>query len=710
MTKTLNTEKQAQIAEHDAKRAERHAYDATKLAGKVRVQILGLTHTTKVRAENLDAISAKANSETEALAKHQAAEALALQKKRKVIEVLNEEKNCKVIALSKMAEAKAAKTTYERDSAKAKAKDAEAQAVKKKAEAKELEIEKRKAESEAKKAKLELEEVTAAKESLEKHVKALAQVEAEMKIARAEFAAREAEAKARKAQANARTAEAKAIKIGDVATAEARRLEAKLHKAEATAKSDEIKELKRAVKRKKIAAPELQPSVNQSPKRQARYVEKKHLSANGLLGAVHEIFQTIPDPKGTQKSQITLCDCLMSGLAVFGLKYPSLLQFDRDSQEGGCIERNLKTLYKVNQAPCDTNMRERLDEVDPAYLRLAFKKLFAQLQRGKELEEYSFLDGYYLMSGDGTGFFSSKTAHCDYCCIKCHRDGSKTYYHQMMSAAIVHPDRATVIPFCPEPITNQDGSEKNDCERNAAERLYRHIRREHPHLPIIVTEDALGSNGPHIHLLKELDMRFILVVKQEGNKSLFEFLKGVQLQEHTHTDDERTYKMRFINDVPLNDSHNDLMVNFIELSVYDKNNNLEYHNSWITDITITTCNAYRLCQGGRAKWKIENETFNTLKNQGYHFEHNFGHGFKHLSTVFAFLMFLAFFIDQIQQSACGLFQAALTKMGSKVRLWGRMKAYFTALFIDSLEQFWQGIAFGIEGGRLIPKIPVNNTS
>jgi hypothetical protein len=355
-------------------------------------------------------------------------------------------------------------------------------------------------------------------------------------------------------------------------------------------------------------------------------------------------------------------------------------------------------------------MRERLDDVDPAYLRPAFKKLFAQFQRGKELEKYVFLDDYYLMSGDGTGLFSSKTIHCDDCCLKCHKDGNNTYYHQMMSAAIVHPDHATVIPFCPEPITNQDGTQKNDCERNASERLYRHIRREHPHLPLIVTEDALGSNGPHIRLLKELDMRFILVVKPDGNKSLFEFLNGVQLQEHTHIDDEFVYKIRFINDVPLNDSHYDLMVNFIELSVYDKNNDLKYHNSWITDICITNYNAYRLCQGGRAKWKIENETFNTLKNQGYHFEHNFGHGFKHLSTVFAFLLFLAFFIDQIQQSACGLFQAALTKMGSKVRLWGRMKAYFTTLFIDSWEQFWQGIAFGIEEGRLIPKIPSRNTS
>jgi hypothetical protein len=107
-------------------------------------------------------------------------------------------------------------------------------------------------------------------------------------------------------------------------------------------------------------------------------------------------------------------------------------------------------------------------------------------------------------------------------------------------------------------------------------------------------------------------------------------------------------------------------------------------------------------RGGRAKWKIENETFNTLKNQGYNFEHNFGHGYKHLTTIFAMLMFLAFMIDQIQQFSCGLFQMALEAMESKTRLWVRMRAYFMTLFIDSWEDFFQGIAYGIEGGRLIP--------
>ena len=133
-----------------------------------------------------------------------------------------------------------------------------------------------------------------------------------------------------------------------------------------------------------------------------------------------------------------------------------------------------------------------------------FKLIFSQAQRGKVLENYPYLDGKYLLSIDGTGFFSSSKIHCDNCCEKHHRNGSKTYHHQMLGGAVVHPSQENVIPIAPEPISKQDGSNKNDCERVASERLLRNFRREHPHLPVIVLEDGLASNAPHIKLLNEL--------------------------------------------------------------------------------------------------------------------------------------------------------------------------------------------------------------
>jgi len=70
-------------------------------------------------------------------------------------------------------------------------------------------------------------------------------------------------------------------------------------------------------------------------------------------------------------------------------------------------------------------------------------------------------------------------------------------------------------------------------------------------------------------------------------------------------------------------------------------------------------------KGGRARWRIENETFNTLKNQGYEFEHNFGHGYKNLSTNFALLMMLAFAVDQIVELSCKLYKAVRARIGTK---------------------------------------------
>jgi hypothetical protein len=123
------------------------------------------------------------------------------------------------------------------------------------------------------------------------------------------------------------------------------------------------------------------------------------------------------------------------------------------------------------------------------------------------------------------------------------------------------------------------------------------------------------------------------------------------------------------------------------------------HFSWVTDISVTKDNVQELARGGRSRWKIENETFNTLKNQGYQFEHNFGHGYKHLSHVFGMLMFLAFLVDQVQQRCCGLFQAALKKMKRKLYFWNKLRTLFEEFYVDSWADMFTGMG-GMKGRRL----------
>ena len=178
---------------------------------------------------------------------------------------------------------------------------------------------------------------------------------------------------------------------------------------------------------------------------------RKHLSADGLMKAVKHCFHR-ERFEGCERSEYSWQNCLMSGLAIFGFKMPSLLQFEKKKVEDSLIRRNLKTLYGVDKAPSDTTLRERLDQLSPKQLRRPFKKIFAYLQRGKVLEKFRYLDGHHIISLDGTGQYSSETVHCANCCEKKHRGGKTTYYHQMLGAVLVHPDLREVVPLAPEPI------------------------------------------------------------------------------------------------------------------------------------------------------------------------------------------------------------------------------------------------------------------
>ena len=432
---------------------------------------------------------------------------------------------------------------------------------------------------------------------------------------------------------------------------------------------------------------------------------RKHLSADALFRLVRNGFAAIPDDRADDAG-ISCTDALMSAFAIFSLKSPSLLAFDKERVEG-----NLQTVYGIERAPCDTYMREIIDPVSPESLRPVFTGVLRQLQRGKALEPMRFLDGYYLLALDGTGYFSSKTIHCKSCLHKVHRNGSITYYHQMLGAAIIHPDCRAVIPLMPEPIVKHDGTDKNDCERNAAKRFVAKLRQDHPHLKFIVTEDSLSSNAPHIETLQAHDLHYILGVKESDHAYLF---TQVQAAEHAgrvtyYERPDRTagvlHRFRFVNDMSLNASNADVQVNFIEY--WEIGADKGQHFSWVTDFRVNKRNVFRLMRGGRARWKIENETFNTLKNQGYNFEHNYGHGEQNLSVVFAMLMMLAFLVDQTQQLCCALFQAVWAKLGSKRMLWERLRALFYDYAFASMRQLLEALFYGFK--KASPIMVINSS-
>ncbi|MBK8203600.1 MAG: hypothetical protein IPK68_15160 [Bdellovibrionales bacterium] len=234
---------------------------------------------------------------------------------------------------------------------------------------------------------------------------------------------------------------------------------------------------------------------------------------------------------------------------------------------------------------------------------------------------------------------------------------------------------------------------------------------DHPKLGVIFIEDALSGNAPRIVDLNEANVRFILGAKAGSNKYLFGQVEKLDSEGHMNHVEQRqvvgqkisktiTHRFRYLNGLRLN-AANETRINFLEYwettERIDKNGKAQQKQqrfSWITELDIFQENLFILMRGGRARWGIENETFNMFKNQGYEFEHNFRHSYRHLSTCFGMLMILAFLVDQVQQLSCNLFQKALEKVyGMRRNLWETIRVLFDRWNFASWSQLLGAIAF-----------------
>ena len=308
-----------------------------------------------------------------------------------------------------------------------------------------------------------------------------------------------------------------------------------------------------------------------------------------------------------------------------------------------------------------------------------------------------------MLARDGTGYFSSTTIHCQSCRQKVHRNGSITYDHQLLGAAIIHPDFRAVMPLMPEPIMQHDGTAKNDGERQAAKRFIVKLRQDHPPLTFIVTEDSLSSNAPHIETLHEHGCHSMLGVKEGEHAYLFQQVQAAE-EAGRVTDDERhdraagvVHRFRFVNNVPLNASRADVRVHCMEY--WETGKDKVQHCSWVTNLRGSKRNVYPLMRGGRARWKMENATCKTLKNQGDHLQHNYGHGEPNLSVVCATIMMLAFLVDQTPQLCWALFRAVWATLGSKRLVWERLRAVFYGYHLTSMCELLEALFYGYERHR-----------
>ena len=369
----------------------------------------------------------------------------------------------------------------------------------------------------------------------------------------------------------------------------------------------------------------------------------------------------------------TMADIGLSAFSLFFMGSPSFLAHQRALAEGQG-RSNCQTLFGMSAIPSDNYIRQMLDGAPTA----AFDPLFLKvLETPGVLAPFHRLNGRTLIALDGTEHHCSRKIHCARCSSRKRADGGTEYVHAFLGASIVAPGHRHVLPLPPEFIAPQDGAEKQDCERNAAKRwLARHGGSLAPLRPVFLGDDLFACQ-PVAEAIRATGGHFILTCKPASHKTVTEYRYGAKLKEHRETvlkRGKRTITVyRWLSDVPLRDTEDALKVNWFSVEMLNDRGKRTYHNSFVTDLPVTAGTVAELAACGRARWKIENETFNVLNCGGYNLEHNFGHGKDTLASVLVVLNLLAFAYHTVASLAVLAWREAVAAKGATYRFFEHLR-------------------------------------
>jgi len=364
-----------------------------------------------------------------------------------------------------------------------------------------------------------------------------------------------------------------------------------------------------------------------------------------LLAQLRAVCATFPETRKGRGGNIAVADFGLSAFALFFMQSASFLAFQR-ALEKGRGRSNCESLFGIGTIPSDNYIRDMLDGVDPALLQPCFERMEQLLAAPPLRASFARLDDRILIAWDGTEYFCSQKLGCPHCLTRKRANGKVESYHTLLAATAVAPGHAKVVALFPEFIAPQDGAEKQDCERNAAKRWHSsHADRLRPLRPVYIGDDLFACQ-PIVTMLADAGDDFIFTCKETSHKALYDFINGAEPERHVETIRKgkavETRRYRWITAVPLRDGKDAALVNWIAFEIFDRHGAVKYAIAWVTSLPVSKANVALIAAAGRARWKIENETFNVMKNHGYELEHNFGHGKTFLAMTLAALNLLAF--------------------------------------------------------------------
>ena len=415
-----------------------------------------------------------------------------------------------------------------------------------------------------------------------------------------------------------------------------------------------------------------------------------------LLEGLRCVCAGFSDTRRSSDVDYSMADIGLSAFSLFFMQSESFLAHQRHLERGQGTS-NCHTLFGMKKIPTDNLIRLMLDKVSPEALQPCFDQVIEQLRERDGLKALQRLGGRTLVALDGTEYFCSQKLSCPQCLTRKRSNGKTEHYHAMLAATIMAPGHNMVLPLMPEFITSQDGAEKQDCERNAAKRWLSAHGKRVPDLRPVYLGDALFSCQPLAEAVLATGADFLFVCKRDSHKTLYEYVDGAPLDKHEVTERKpgnlsRTY--RWIAGVPLRDGKDARNVNWLGVSILDAKGKVTYDGAFVTSLPVTAENVVEIAACARARWKIENESFNVLKNNGYNLAHNFGHGKKHLARTFATMNLLAFAFHTACDCLETLWKQAREAVGARARFFQDLHTITAYVLFPSWQSFMNTVVTG----------------
>ncbi len=415
-----------------------------------------------------------------------------------------------------------------------------------------------------------------------------------------------------------------------------------------------------------------------------------------LIEQLREHFQQMPDPRNGTNTRYRFDDIGMAAFSVFFMQSPSFLHHQQRFHEAQ--NRNAcQSLFGMNRIPTDNHIRHTLDGSDCKQLYPVFDHAIEYLHHNQGLKDFHRLNGRILIALDGSQFHHSQKIQCPQCSTRKRKHGTE-YSHHVLCATVVADGHNRVLPLRPEFILPQDGSDKQDCELNAAKRWIRQNLRRYQHLRPVYLADDLFSHQPFCEELMELGGDFLFTAKPSSHQTLYDYLDGLELKRKLTRPkrakgrgrETRIYRWCEYR-MPIRDGEDALQVWWFDMEVKYQGK-ITYRNSFVTSIEPKSSNIVALANSARARWKIENESFNILKNKGYNMEHNFGHGHKGLSNLLLTMNLIAFAFHTVCDQVCVLWKQARSRIPKRQRFFTTLMVLNDYIYFANWEQLLTRLA------------------